>query len=52
MQIPSIAKEIDYNPQGMIFAICDIVKEVQDQLGNITYRTIDITSSIMEHHLT
>ena len=32
-QVPSISKTIDYNPEGMLFLICDVVQEVRDTLG-------------------
>ena len=32
--IPSIAKSIDYNPQGMMFTICHLVPKVHEVLGN------------------
>jgi hypothetical protein len=28
-----MAKQLDYNPDGMMFVICDIVQEVRDTLG-------------------
>ena len=32
-QIPTISKSLDYNPDGMLFIICDAVQEVRDTLG-------------------
>jgi hypothetical protein len=33
VQIPTIAKEIDYNPMGMIFELCHSRNEVVEALG-------------------
>jgi hypothetical protein len=44
-QIPSISKNIDYNPDGMLFVICDDVTEVVEALGD------DIEYMLSKHML-